>query len=152
MPQPIDIIEQITEESGAYGFAVRLSQPLKLEIGKFAQVSLPKGLYFYGGSAFGPGGLKARLGRHIRPKSKLQWHIDHVTSAGNMVAAGVVENSSECKIISAASAMPGALIPLPGFGSSDCRNCASHLVKLRRISDISKIFEAVEAAQRWRFA
>jgi Uri superfamily endonuclease len=152
MSQAIDIIKQIPIESGAYGFAVRLSQALDLEIGKFDRVSLPKGLYFYGGSAFGPGGLKARLGRHIRPKSKLHWHIDHVTSAGKMVAAGVIKNGSECKFVARALAMPGALIPLPGFGSSDCRNCASHLVKLRRTSDISKIFAAAGAMQSWRFS
>jgi len=151
MPQAVDIIEQIPIEPGAYGFVVRLSQVLDLEIGKFDRVSLPKGLYFYGGSAFGPGGLKARLGRHIRPKSKLHWHIDHVTSAGKMVAAGVIKNGSECKLVDQALTRPGALIPLPGFGSSDCRNCASHLVKLKRVSDISKIFEAVGVTGQWQF-
>ena len=152
MPQAIEIIDKITDKPGAYGFATRLSEPLALEIGKFDRVNLPKGIYFYGGSAYGPGGLKARLGRHIRPKSKLHWHIDHVTGTGKMIAAGVVIDGSECEMVDAALTLPGALIPLPGFGSSDCRHCASHLVKLKRISDISKIFDAVGATQRWRFS
>ncbi len=152
MPQAVDIIEEITSNPGAYGFAVRLTRRLELKIGKFDRVNLPKGLYFYGGSAFGPGGLKARLARHIRPKSKLHWHIDHVTSAGKMVAAGAIENGSECKIVEAALTLPGTLIPLPGFGSSDCRNCTSHMVKLKRASDISEIFDAVGVTRSWRFS
>tara|TARA_B100000315_G_scaffold210567_1_gene206911 strand:- start:11330 stop:11788 length:459 start_codon:yes stop_codon:yes gene_type:complete len=152
MSQPIDIIEQITDQTGAYGFVVRLSQPLTLKIGKFDRVSLPKGLYFYGGSAFGPGGLKARLGRHIRPKSKLHWHIDHVTSVGKFVAAAAIAKGSECRFVERALSMPGAVIPVPGFGSSDCRSCASHMVKLKRVSDISNIFDAAQVTQRWRFS
>jgi hypothetical protein len=78
MSQPIDIIEEISNKPGAYGLTVLLTAPLPLEIGKFDRVTLKKGLYFYGGSAFGPGGLKARLARHIRPKNSLHWHIDHL--------------------------------------------------------------------------
>lgn len=151
MAQAIDIIDKITNLPGAYGIILRLAEPLALNIGKFDRVSLKKGLYFYGGSAYGPGGLKARLGRHIRPKTSLHWHIDHITDSGKIIALGTLENGVECDLVASALAAPDAILPLPGFGSSDCRNCASHLIKLKRLRDISEIFNQAGITQRWQF-
>jgi histidyl-tRNA synthetase len=154
MSQPIDIIEEISNKPGAYGLTVLLTAPLPLEIGKFDRVTLKKGLYFYGGSAFGPGGLKARLARHIRPKNSLHWHIDHLTKAGRIFSIGALEQGSECRLVEHALSLPDARVPLPGFGSSDCRDCASHLVKLKNFSDIEKIFElaGITPKDQWRFS
>ncbi len=152
MPQPIDIIDKISPTPGAYGFVVRLQDPLPLAIGKFDRVTLKKGLYFYGGSAYGPGGLKARLARHFRAKKTLHWHIDHVTDKGKIIALSTVENGQECALVSHALSMRDALIPVPGFGSSDCQNCASHLVKLKRASDIPEIFNLAGTTRSWRFS
>ena len=151
MRQPTDIIHKISNQPGAYGIVIRLQKLVQLEIGKFDRVELPNGLYFYGGSAFGPGGLKARIGRHVRAKKSLHWHIDHVTSQGKFVALGVVENGNECDLVAAAIARECAAFPVPGFGSSDCRTCISHMVKLNHASDITKIFDAAKADKRWLF-
>jgi len=151
MLQPTDIIDKIPNTPGAYGFVTRLQEPLQLDIGKFDRVILNKGLYFYGGSAYGPGGLKARLGRHIRPKSSLHWHIDHITSKGRLIALGIVAGGSECALVAQAAAMRNAEFPVPGFGSSDCSTCQSHLVKLKRVRDIQQIFAAAGVTKKWRF-
>jgi Uri superfamily endonuclease len=151
MPQPSDIIDKIPILPGAYGIVVRLQEPVRLEIGKFGRVELSNGLYFYGGSAYGPGGLKARLGRHIRAKKSLHWHIDHVTSRGKFVALGMLENGNECDLVAAAIAREGAAFPVPSFGSSDCQTCISHMVNLKRASDITKIFDAAKADESWLF-
>ena len=34
----------------------------------------------------------------------------------------------ECGLIERGRALPGASVPIPGFGSSDCRSCAAHLL------------------------
>ncbi len=41
-------------------------------------ISLRQGYYIYVGSAFGPGGVNARVSRHFRNTKKLHWHIDYL--------------------------------------------------------------------------
>ena len=36
----------------------------------------------------------------------------------------------ECDLASNLMAQQGASVPVPGFGSSDCRRCSAHLVAL----------------------
>ncbi|HEX9029228.1 MAG TPA: DUF123 domain-containing protein, partial [Anaerolineales bacterium] len=50
---------------GSYVLYLRLSQRLELGVGRLGRLSFPAGEYLYLGSAGGPGGLRARLGRHI---------------------------------------------------------------------------------------
>jgi Uri superfamily endonuclease len=47
-------------------------------------VSLVPGRYIYAGSAYGPGGLKARVSRHMRRAKRSQWHIDQLTKTGKV--------------------------------------------------------------------
>jgi Uri superfamily endonuclease len=86
----------------------------------------------YLGSAMGPGGFKARVGRHLRSEKKLKWHLDYISSlflpfALHCEPASV---SLECEW-SAKLADRGGLVVAPRFGSSDCL-CASHLLFFRR--------------------
>lgn len=89
------------------------------------------GLYAYVGSAHGPGGLRARVGRHLRRDKPRHWHVDALTALAVVthVAYVVSPERLECAWAQAVSALPGARIPLPGFGSSDCR-CPAHLFAL----------------------
>ena len=41
---------------------------------------LAPGCYVYAGSARGPGGIRARVRRHLRPDKTPHWHIDQVTA------------------------------------------------------------------------
>ncbi|MDP6352303.1 MAG: DUF123 domain-containing protein [Alphaproteobacteria bacterium] len=93
-------------------------------------VRLRPGLYLYGGSAHGPGGLRARIRRHAKADKPCHWHIDRLTGAGRLVAAFAIRDGQECAVVAAAAAVAGATFPAPGFGSSDCRNCVGHLVRL----------------------
>ena len=82
---------------------------------------LEPGLYAYIGSAYGPGGLRARLGRHLRPEKKLRWHIDQIsTNTLDKFAYGWT-GGKECDLRASLDANCPAAYPLPGFGSSDCR-------------------------------
>ncbi|QGM94343.1 GIY-YIG nuclease family protein [Methylocystis rosea] len=108
---------------GAYALALRLGAPLNVRVGKNS-ATLPAGDYLYCGSARGPGGLRARLARHMRPHKRAHWHIDQLTAGASLLGAFVEEQGDECALNAALDGFP---IPLPGFGSSDCRRCAAHL-------------------------
>ncbi|MGD9543855.1 MAG: DUF123 domain-containing protein [Methylocystis sp.] len=109
--------------SGAYALALRLDAPLEIRLGKIA-AQLPAGDYLYCGSANGPGGLRARLARHMRPKKRVHWHIDRLTAVAHVLGAFVEEAGDECALNAALGDLP---IPVAGFGSSDCRRCVAHL-------------------------
>lgn len=117
----------IPAEPGAYVLLIRLESALNLDIPAFAGVTLAPGTYAYCGSANGPGGLAARVGRHMRKSKLAHWHIDRLTALGRIVAVGVAVGGRECDLLDLLLAR-GATIPLPGFGSSDCRRCPAHLV------------------------
>jgi Uri superfamily endonuclease len=109
--------------AGAYVLALRLDAPLPVRVGK-TSASLPAGDYLYCGSARGPGGLRARLARHMRPQKRAHWHIDQLTSAARILGAFINEAGDECALSAALDRLPA---PVAGFGSSDCRRCAAHL-------------------------
>ena len=114
---------------GAYLLVLALDRPLDPAIAGRPGTLAP-GLYAYCGSAYGPGGLGARLARHLRPDKKPHWHIDRLTAAGRVLAAYAQPEGSECDLLAALQALPGTGIPLPGFGSSDCRRCPAHLLRV----------------------
>lgn len=109
--------------SGAYALLVALAAPLPVRAGAGAAALAP-GRYLYCGSAYGPGGLRARLARHMRRDKRAHWHVDQITCIGLVEGAFVEEGGDECALNAALGALP---LPLPGFGSSDCPRCASHL-------------------------
>lgn len=113
---------------GAYVLVIRLDAPLP---------PLAPGRYLYCGSAKGAGGLRARLGRHMRKDKKIRWHVDRLTEAGVVEGAFVFEDGDECALVAKLSHLP---VPWPGFGSSDCRSCQSHLLALPDTLRVIDIF------------
>ena len=112
---------------GAYVLVIELAEPLSFDIGGGRHVRLRPGRYAYCGSARGPGGLKARLARHLRTQKPVHWHVDHLTGIGKIVAVGFRVDGRECDLLNHIASLPGAWIPAPGLGSSDCARCAAHL-------------------------
>jgi histidyl-tRNA synthetase len=109
---------------GAYALWIRLAAPLPVEAGGGAAL-LAAGDYLYCGSARGPGGLRARLARHmLRRDKRPHWHVDQLTGAGKLLGAWIEIGGSECALNEALADLP---VPLPGFGSSDCKRCVAHL-------------------------
>lgn len=109
--------------SGAYALLIALETPLRVTAGA-KSATLAPGRYIYCGSAKGPGGIAARLARHMRRDKRVRWHIDQLTIVGTTLGAWVFPDQSECEANDALAALP---FPLEGFGSSDCRRCRSHL-------------------------
>lgn len=113
---------------GAYVLLILLDRPVQLRTGRFAAESLVAGQYLYVGSAKGSGGLSARLRRHFRTDKKQHWHVDQLTVQAKQLAALPVEGGHECELALELLKRPGVDIALDGFGSSDCKNCRSHLL------------------------
>lgn len=127
-----ETLRQLPKVAGAYVLVIELARDLALENKRFAGTVLPKGTYLYCGSANGPGGIAARVKRHCNPAKKPHWHVDELTSngAGRVVSVLVVPGGNECEIRASIAAQPDMTseIPVPGFGSSDCVFCPSHLI------------------------
>jgi Uri superfamily endonuclease len=103
-------------------------EPLPVRIATLPPTTLPAGVYIYAGSAKGPGGLRARIGRHLRRDKPLRWHIDHLSEAATSLHAYPVPGGDECALVDMLLETGRYCFPLPGFGSSDCRHCISHLL------------------------
>ena len=118
---------KVTAEPGAYLLVIELGAPLDLTLPRFRGRRLPSGCYLYCGSAYGPGGIAARVGRHERADKACRWHVDRLTAAGHVVASLAFPWGNECELVAHLRRL-GASVPIRGFGSSDCRRCPAHLL------------------------
>lgn len=115
--------------AGTYALWFWLTAPLTLSVGRLGQVRLGPGLIVYVGSARGPGGLRARVGRHLRAGGRPHWHIDTLTAQVPVTAVWYTQAAQRLECVWAAQLLtvPGATIPIAHFGSSDCA-CLAHLL------------------------
>lgn len=120
-------MSDLPNASGAYILLIDLDRPLALDIPTLAPATLPPGRYAYCGSARGPGGIRARVGRHLKSDKRPHWHIDRLTGPGRIASAQAYPDGNECTLFARLLNHPGVTVPVPGFGSTDCRRCASHL-------------------------
>jgi Uri superfamily endonuclease len=127
--QELEINDVAPSEPGSYVLVIHLAQPARITVGKLGTFEFNAGWYTYAGSAIGPGGLAARLAYHHRRNKSYNWHIDYLLVHADLVEIWwAVENKrKECVWASALRAIPGARVPVPNFGASDCR-CLAHLV------------------------
>lgn len=116
--------DDIPAAAGAYVLLIELAVPVTVRLGGGRGGELPAGRYLYCGSARGPGGLRARVGRHMRRGKSVRWHVDQLTEAGKVLGAWAIPGGDECALNARLDRLP---IPLPGFGASDCVRCVSHL-------------------------
>lgn len=114
---------------GAYALYFKLSEQVELPIPRLNNPTLDPGTYVYAGSAYGPGGIRARVSRHLRTGKKPHWHIDHLSNVTTCTRVETYTGGIECDVVADLLAA-GADTPVPGFGSSDCKTCAAHLVRL----------------------
>jgi histidyl-tRNA synthetase len=123
------MLDTIPRAPGAYILEILLDRPLAFEAARL-RGTLPRGTYAYAGSAYGPGGLRARIARHLKSDKPIHWHADRLTAAGRVIGLGFIEGGRECDLAQELAALPDAAIPIAGFGSSDCRRCRAHLIRL----------------------
>lgn len=126
-------------DPGTYILILKASRSRRIRVGRLGELRVRPGFYLYVGSAFGPGGLKARVERHLRADKRLHWHIDHLRRATEIVEVwwSGDPQSREHEWAGLLSSWPELETPMPGFGASDCR-CPTHLFFAReRVSDQS---------------
>lgn len=119
----------LTAVKGAYALVLRLEEPIRLDRPRIAGIRLTPGWYIYSGSARGPGGIRARLSRHFRREKTMHWHIDRLTVHAADLAALSLHGGDECDLVARLIESPALAMAAPGFGSSDCRRCKSHLLR-----------------------
>lgn len=117
---------------GTYALLLASRVEQDLQVGSFGCMKLLPGFYVYVGSAFGPGGLNARVARHLAADKKLRWHVDYVRMVTRPAAVwyAVDPDRRECRWAEVLAAMTGVSVPMIGFGASDCA-CCSHLFSFR---------------------
>jgi len=124
--------QSVPASGGAYLLILRLDRRHAVDIPTLSADILPPGWYAYAGSARGPGGVSARIARHLKTDKPVHWHIDRLTPAAAALFALAYPQADECALISALVNRGAFAVPLAGFGSSDCRACDSHLLRWRR--------------------
>jgi len=121
---------ELPVEAGSYVLELRLDGEITITAGRLGEVRLGPGLLRYYGSARGPGGIRARVSRHLglvprRPR----WHVDALTARAPVVQVLVSLEATEHELV-AADLAKGWRVVVQGFGSSDCRACPAHLLAL----------------------
>ena len=115
-------------EPGIYTLIILLPQARQITVGSLGVIDFARGFYSYTGSARGPGGLR-RIDRHIQVSEGIRktrrWHIDYLLPIARFQEVFITKTSLdlECSI---ADDIGKRLLPVPGFGCTDCR-CISHL-------------------------
>ena len=125
---------QDTQKRGAYILYLHVNSSLTLSVGVFGDIYLPAGHYVYVGSA--RRGIAGRIARHKRlaetKAGKLHWHVDYLLGHPQIRLAGeaALPESGECEVSRRIASRKGVSVPIPRFGSSDCRSgCRAHLYR-----------------------
>ena len=125
---------------------MRAQDQQQLQIGRLGGMQLSKGWYVYVGSAFGPGGVAARVSRHLQRHKTRHWHIDHLIWATTVREVWYSQRQRDLEHCWAQAALdqPAARNLLRGFGASDCQ-CLSHLVRFPTRKAVKTLFNALGA-------
>jgi len=127
----------VKPDPGTYALILQCYASEAIQVGRWGQLDLQPGYYIYVGSAFGAGGVRARVSRHLRTGKRKHWHIDFLRAHARPVEAWVSYEAVHLEHTWAGILldMPG-MTPIRGFGCSDCR-CSSHLAFTRGDPDFA---------------
>jgi len=140
------MIRDLSKNKGTYILLSRIRKPITIKVGKLGAIYFREGLYAYVGSAFGPGGIAARVSRHLRKQKKKFWHIDYFLDYACVEAVVVIESDEklECRI---AKKMAEKFEYVDGFGASDCK-CQSHLFILGSQNEVFRVLGELKIKYR----
>jgi len=142
-------IEAGDEAGGTYALICRLSHQADIVVGRLGRVQFAPGWYVYVGSARGPGGLAARVARHLREEKRTHWHIDYLLPQATVIEVWARRGTErlECPWARALAQADGASIVPRGFGSTDCR-CPGHLIHFVHPPE-AHLFQALGTERLW---
>lgn len=118
--------ESLPAAPGSYALVMCNRARIEIDVGRLGRARFERGFLVYVGSAFGPGGLRARVGRHASTQKTVHWHIDYLRPHVELEEAWL--NTGRENREHEWARRLGAQIEIahPRFGASDCR-CTSHL-------------------------
>lgn len=112
---------------GTYALIFSSDGSPEVSVGSLGQLQLAPGYFIYVGSAFGPGGVKARIEHHRRISSSPHWHLDYLRPFMTLIEIWFTYDTvrREHQWADDLFLLRGLRKPFPGFGASDCR-CGTH--------------------------
>jgi Uri superfamily endonuclease len=125
----------LPEDKGTYILIASVAQMKRLEIGSLGAFDIVPGFYAYVGSAFGAGGLRARVGHHLESTAAPHWHIDYLLGIAEPVEVwfSTASQKLECHWAGLFEKASNFRTPIARFGSSDYhRSRSSHLFYTKR--------------------
>jgi Uri superfamily endonuclease len=125
----------LPEAKGTYVLIASVVQMKRLEIGRLGAYDIVPGFYAYVGSAFGSGGLRARVGHHLESTAAPHWHVDYLLGIAEPIEVwfSTASQKLEHHWAGLLERAPNFRIPIVRFGSSDYhRSRSSHLFYTRR--------------------
>lgn len=113
---------------GSYVLLFHASKKQKTEVGSLGLLNLNPGYYLYVGSAFGPGGVAARIKHHRNVSLRPHWHLDYLRPHLRLLEIWYTHDlhTREHQWADQLASLRGARQPFSGFGASDCL-CPTHL-------------------------
>ncbi|CCQ64296.1 GIY-YIG nuclease family protein [Crocosphaera watsonii] len=119
----------LPSQAGTYCLVFSCSISSSVTIGKLGTYQVKPGYYYcYIGSAFGKGGLKSRINRHLQINKRNHWHLDYLRPHFTPVEIYYSTDTIKLECIWAKLLLEDkqSHIPIKNFGSSDC-HCRTHL-------------------------
>ena len=139
-------LTSIPNEPGTYLLLLEAGFRRRVPVGALGALDLQPGFYAYVGSALGPGGLRGRLAHHSRHSRSPHWHIDYLRPLTRLreiwFSVGASRREHLWAAVLARSAR--AVIPLSGFGASDC-GCPAHLFRFSQKPLLASFRRRLEA-------
>ena len=125
-------------QPGSYTLVIHIDQDVYLPVGRLGVVRFSCAYYTYTGSALDSGGLRARVGRHVRnvEKNRAHWHVDQLLGVGRVTEVWWRTGTEREECAWSASLATIGTLHAPGFGASDCR-CPGHLVRFENQNEVS---------------
>ena len=139
----------LPEAKGTYVLIAFTARMKRLEIGRLGTYDILPGFYAYVGSAFGPGGLRARLQHHLESVAQPHWHIDYLLRHAEPVEVwyALSDRKLEQDLAELLKQSSGFRMPIPRFGSSDYRRSrTSHLFYSKRRPSFRRFQQEVNQA------
>jgi Uri superfamily endonuclease len=136
----------MSSKSGTYALVLRSQTSICTQIGCWGRINIRPGYYIYVGSAFGPGGILARVSRHCREAKSNYWHIDYLREFASPISVWY-----SCDPVRLGHCWTQALIkmtdtkPVRGFGCSDCK-CEAHLFFTAKEPELTSFASAVHGS------
>ena len=132
---------------GLYVIGLTLHSTQMIRIGRLGSFTFKSGNYLYFGSARGPGGVAARVSRHIRDSrgKRTHWHIDWLRAVAEprLVFWSHTSRGRKCEWVDILGS-DGNREPA-GFGASDCR-CSGHLLRLDAKATLAQALSTLKVA------